>query len=88
MALSVESSELVELFQWLTPEQSDSIKERKEEYNKVEEEIADIFAYLLKLCDKLEIDIESAINKKMEKNAQKYPIDKSFGLATKYNDLK
>lgn len=88
MALSVESSELLELFQWLSPEQSDNIKSRSEEYNKVEEEIADIFAYLLRLCDKLDIDIEKVIQDKMEKNAKKYPIDKSFGLATKYNDLK
>lgn len=88
MALSVESSELVELFQWLTPEQSDSIKQRPKEYEKVEEEVADIFAYLLRVCDKLDIDIESAIKAKLQKNALKYPVDKSYGIAKKYNELK
>ncbi|OIQ17771.1 MAG: nucleotide pyrophosphohydrolase [Bacteriovorax sp. MedPE-SWde] len=88
MALSVESSELVELFQWLTTEQSNTINEREEDFIKVKEEVADIFAYLLRICDKLDIDIEEVIMDKIQKNREKYPIDKSYGLATKYNQLK
>jgi len=88
MALSVETSELVELFQWLTPQQSDNISENQDDFSKVEEEIADIFCYLLRVCDKLDLDIETIIKTKIEKNKNKYPIDKSFGLATKYNKLK
>ncbi len=72
MALSVEASELVEIFQWLTPEQSSEIMVT-EQREHVEEEVADILIYLLRLSDKLGIDLEEAVRSKVEKNSIKYP---------------
>lgn len=71
MALSVEASELVEIFQWMTEEQSYDLD--KEKMQHVKEEIADVTIYILSLCRKLDIDLESAILSKIEMNGSKYP---------------
>ncbi len=76
MALSVEASELVEIFQWLTPEQSMKIMESGEKEH-VEEELADILIYLIRLADKLDVDLDQAVAEKIVKNGVKYPADKS-----------
>ena len=80
MALTSEVGELNELFQWLTEEQSNNV-----DNNEVRQEIADIFIYLLRLSDKLDIDIEEAVKEKIEINAKKYPIDLAKGNAIKYS---
>ncbi len=85
MALAAEAAELLEVFQWLTEEQSEEIANAKKEIALVKEEIADIFIYLARLADKLNIDIEKAVLKKIELNEMKYPIEISKGSATKYN---
>ena len=84
MALTSEVGELNELFQWLTEEQS-SMKDDIGKVEEIRKEIADIFIYLLRLADKLDIDIEEAVREKIEINAKKYPIDLAKGNATKYN---
>jgi len=76
MALSVEASELVEIFQWLTPEQSAAIMESGEKEH-VEEELADILIYLIRLADKLDVDLEQAVAEKIVKNGVKYPVGNS-----------
>jgi len=85
MALIVECAELVEHFQWLTDEQSKHLPE--DTLEEVRLEMADIFLYLIRLADKLDIDLIDAANHKIKLNAEKYPIDKAKGLATKYNKL-
>ena len=85
MALSVEVAELVEIFQWSNSGGLDEI-ENPDIRKNIEEELADIFIYLLKISDKLNIDIEQSIHQKIEKNEKKYPIDKSFGSSKKYKD--
>jgi len=85
MAMIVECAELVEHFQWLTDEQSKQLS--AETLEEVRLEMADIFIYLIRLSDKLDIDLINAANDKIILNAQKYPIDKSKGLAKKYNKL-
>ena len=85
MALSVEASELMEIFQWLTAEQSCSLDEKNKE--KVSEELADITYYILRIADLMNIDLEDAIWKKMKKNAEKYPVEKAKGNAKKYTEL-
>ena len=80
MALTSEVGELNELFQWLTEEKSNNV-----DNNEVRQEIADIFIYLLRLSDKLDIDIEEAVKEKIEINAKKYPIDLAKGNAIKYS---
>jgi NTP pyrophosphatase (non-canonical NTP hydrolase) len=83
MALSVEASELVEIFQWLKPEESNSPDQKQIE--SINDEVADIAMYLLRFCSVLEIDLDSAIKIKLETNAEKYPINLSKGNSQKYN---
>ena len=85
MAMIVECAELVEHFQWLTDEQSKNLS--AETLDEVSLEMADIMIYLIRLADKLDVDLVGSINRKMKLNAEKYPIEKSKGLATKYNKL-
>ena len=72
MALSVEASELVEIFQWLTPEQAKVIMMSGESEH-VKEEMADIMIYLIRMADKLDIDLEKAVADKIVKNGKKHP---------------
>ena len=83
MALSVESSELVEIFQWLNPEESKLPDKMQLEL--INNEVADIAMYLLRFCDLLDLNLENAIQEKLVKNAEKYPINLSKGNAKKYN---
>ncbi len=83
IALSVEAGELLERFQWITEEQSRSLS--GDELQGVSEEMADVFLFLLRLADKLDVDLLNASLLKLELNAKKYPIDKSRGKSTKYN---
>lgn len=86
-ALSVESSELVEIFQWLTEAESNQAKLNPALKTKVEDEVADVFVYLLRVVSKMDIDLEEVVLRKIQKNAQKYPIEKARGKATKYSDF-
>ncbi|MBT4122704.1 MAG: nucleotide pyrophosphohydrolase [Candidatus Ruthia sp.] len=82
MALSVEASELVEIFQWLTPEQAEEIMDSSQS-DHVKEEVADVMIYLLRLADKLDIDLESMVSDKIVQNGKKYPIKLARGNAKK-----
>ena len=84
MALSVEASELVECFQWLTEEQSHSLN--AEQLAAVTDEIADVQLYLIRLADKVGVDIGVAIEQKMKKNEAKYPAEKVKGSSKKYSE--
>lgn len=72
-ALSVEAGELVEIFQWLTPEESTRVMEDPKTGHRVEDEIADVLAYLLQLCDVLGVDALSALAEKIERNEKRFP---------------
>ncbi len=85
MALSVEAAELLEHFQWMS--QADSKRVGPEKKLAVADEAADVFLYLLRLCDEMDIDLVQAANQKINKNALKYPVDKSKGQSTKYDKL-
>ena len=87
MALSVEASELAELFQWLKEEQSNDVKNNPALKAKLEDEVADVFVYLLRIVHKAEIDFEKAVLTKIKKNAEKYPVEKARGLMKKYTEL-
>lgn len=84
MALAGEAGELLEIFQWLTEDQSRRIMESNDTKSKVEEEIADIAIYLIRLCDKLQIDLDKSISNKIEVNKKKYPVEFAKGNAKKY----
>lgn len=87
MALSGETGELSEIFQWLTEAEANAIMNNADKAESIRDEIADIFYYVTRLAYVLNIDIESAFWKKMKKNAEKYPVHLSKGRATKYTDL-
>lgn len=73
MALAGEAGELLDVFQWLTPEESKSDNIGPQNRQAAKEELADVFIYLIRICDKLDIDIEEAFWEKMKKNGLKYP---------------
>jgi len=81
MALIVEAAELVEHFQWLTESQSQSLTATQRE--PVEQELADVLIYLVRLADRLDIDLLAAAERKIEINARKYPADRVRGSAKK-----
>jgi dCTP diphosphatase len=84
MALIAEAAELVEHFQWLTEEQSAQLP--AERLQEVETELADIFIYLIRMADKLGVDLLAAAERKMDINEAKYPADKVRGSAKKYTE--
>ena len=85
MALTGEVGELVEHFQWLTPDEAANLPPATRDA--VALECADVLLFLLRLADKLGIDLAAAAEKKLELNALKYPLEKSRGKATKYDKL-
>ena len=82
MALNVEAGELMEHFQWLTEEGSQAPEEAV--LAEIADEIADVQVYLIRLADKLNIDIPKAVDIKMQKNADKYPAEQVRGKSQKY----
>ena len=84
MALSVEAAELVEEFQWLTEEQSRALDAERRE--RVRLELADVFIYLLRIADKLDVDLVAAANDKLVLNEKKYPAERVRGDARKYTE--
>ena len=84
MALMVEAAELMEHFQWLTEAQSAKLPHDK--LHAVGEELADVLLYLVRLSDKLGVDLREAALHKLEKNALKYPAESARGSAKKFSD--
>ena len=82
-ALAVEAAELLEPFQWLTADQSASLA--PEQLAAVREEMADVLLYLVRLADKLDVDLLAAAQDKIARNALKYPVERSKGSARKYD---
>ena len=85
MALSAESAELLEIFQWLTEEESRALP--PEAKAAASDEIADVLLYLIRLADKLEIDPVAAAQRKLAANERKYPVGKARGNSKKYTEL-
>jgi NTP pyrophosphatase (non-canonical NTP hydrolase) len=83
MALSVEAAELVEEFQWLTEEQSRALDAERRE--RVRLELADVLIYLLRIADKLDVDLLRAADDKIAHNEKKYPVERVRGDSRKYD---
>jgi NTP pyrophosphatase (non-canonical NTP hydrolase) len=79
LALSIEASELLEVFLWKSAEEADT--------QKVREELADVFAYAFLLADAYQLDVKEIILDKIARNKEKYPVDKARGSAKKYTEL-
>lgn len=84
-ALAIEASELQEIFLWKTGEEINETARKKR--SEIEDEVADVATFLFEFADILEIDLESAILAKIEKNSLKYPVEKARGSNAKYTDL-
>jgi NTP pyrophosphatase (non-canonical NTP hydrolase) len=84
MALIVEAGELVEQFQWLKESESFELSPKKREA--VENELADIFVYLIRIADQLDINLVEAANSKILSNGEKYPVDLVRGSSKKYSE--
>lgn len=85
MALSGEAGEVIEHFQWLSGEESAALSEATR--GEVALELADVLLYLVRLADVLDIDLADAARRKMQINAQRYPVDKARGRSEKYDRL-
>jgi NTP pyrophosphatase (non-canonical NTP hydrolase) len=79
IALNVEAGELLELFLWKNADEANK--------EKVREELADVFSFAFLLAEKYQFDVKEIVLEKIQHNAEKYPIEKSKGTATKYNQL-
>ncbi|MCX5796785.1 MAG: nucleotide pyrophosphohydrolase [Elusimicrobia bacterium] len=85
ISIVIEAAELLEQFQW--KDRGEVEKHIKANREDISDEIADIAIYLAELSDNLGIDLKQAMERKLEKNAKKYPIEKARGVATKYTKL-
>ena len=85
-SISVESAELLELFQWTRGQKDWSEIEDEELREKIENEVADILLYLIRFSDMAKIDLEKAAMKKIAINEKKYPIEQAKGSDKKYNE--
>ena len=85
MALSGEAGELLEVFQWLTDEQSRRLDDKAR--SAAADEIADVLLYLVRLADKLGLDPLAEARRKLADNERRYPVDKARGSAKKYTEL-
>ncbi|MFI2375438.1 nucleotide pyrophosphohydrolase [Streptomyces sp. NPDC018964] len=73
-ALSVEASELLEIFQWLTPEESARVMDDPDTAHRVSDEVADVLAYLLQFCEVLGVDPLAALAAKIDRNERRFPV--------------
>jgi NTP pyrophosphatase (non-canonical NTP hydrolase) len=85
-ALSVEASELLEIFQWLSDDAASRIAKDENAKQRIADEIADVAIYLLRLSDKVGIDLEASIQAKILKNGEKCPVDLVYGSVKKYTE--
>lgn len=79
LALSIEAAELNEAFLWKDPKEVN--------VEKVKEELADVLIYAIQIADKYDLDVKQIVLDKLKKNAEKYPVEKAYGSAKKYNEL-
>ena len=82
ISISLEAAELLEIFQW----SADDL-ECTEKLEHLKEELADVLCYSILLADRCGLDLDEIIQKKMQKNAEKYPVEKASGVSTKYTNL-
>ena len=87
IALSIESSELLEIFRWKSPEEVKSLFENPKKKEDIEDEMADVLYFLIRMAQRYDIDLSEALDRKIEKNDNKYPVEKFKGSNKKYNEF-
>ena len=88
LAVSAEVGELAEVVQWKSDQEAAEYLKTPEGKSKLSEEVADVAIYLLRICQQQNLNFIDILNKKMQLNASKYPVDKSRGNSTKYSEFK
>ncbi len=88
MALTAEAGELLEIFQWLTEEESRAVMAHPKRAEAVRHEVADVLVYVLRLADVLGISLQAAVDEKLRVNSAKYPVALARGNALKYTELR
>ncbi len=83
LSLTLEAAELLEVFQWSGKDLVCSEKK-----DKIEEELADVISYCILMADACGLDMDQIVQKKMRRNAEKYPVDQAYGNSAKYTELK
>ena len=84
-SISIEAAELSETIQWVNPTEVEVLQDQRLVQN-ISHELADVIVYCLNLCSKLDLDPIKIIHEKMKHNAEKYPVEKSFGNSKKYSE--
>ncbi len=87
IGIALEASELLEHFRFKSENEVDEMFKDSIKKEKIEEEIVDTFYFILRLAQRYDIDLTTSLNKKMDKNEKKYPIEKAKGSNKKYKDL-
>lgn len=87
IALSIETSELLEIFRWKSLEEVEQLFLNDEKREEIEDEMADVFYFLLRTAQRYEIDLSRSLKRKMNKNEIKYPVEKAKGSNKKYNEF-
>lgn len=87
IALSIEASELLEHFRWKDEKEVSALFENPEKREKIEDEMADVLYFLVRLSQRYNIDLSESLNRKIEKNNKNYPIEKAKGSNKKYTEL-
>ena len=87
IGVSTESAELLEHFRWKSDEQIKQMFNDPKKREAIEEEVSDVFYFLLRFSQMYDIDMTSALHDKMKKNEQKYPVEKAKGSNKKYSEL-
>lgn len=87
VSLNLEASELLELTQWKADTEIDAMLRNDSRMEALRDECADVLLYLLLIAEKAGIDLIAAAERKLEKNALKYPVDKCYGVSAKYDEL-
>jgi len=87
VSLNLEAAELLELTQWKSDAEMAHLTDDAKVHEALRDECADVLLYLLLIADRAGIDLEDAARRKLEKNAAKYPVDKSYGSSRKYTQL-
>ena len=87
ISISIEASELLELFQWTKEQDVKEITSNPQKRQKIADELADIIIYCLSLSNAIDIDVSQAISEKIDKNSAKYPVDKIKGDYKKYTEI-